>query len=435
MRYGIIFVLAMLLCGEARAEFRITKDRTPGGLYIVGPDISPDSLEGIFIYYSPDAGTTLIVKDTPDSPFWAPSGIVADYSTGNIYKIYRENMWHSADSCETWIGRISYSYVGELLLSGFEPGEVYANNRGNLVRSIDFGAIYDSISVGSDYNAGCLGWNSGEIFVMLRSNGSIYHSTDTLTSKSLIHNFGYNCICIRKGCLVGGLYVLSNDSIFYSADYGSTFVGRNTFPLDTSSIEGPPVFYDIVGGNFPGQIFGYSFDNYDDYFEDIGGGWIQICLSQDFGATFTCLTHTAEGITYDTLTGIEESPPATPEDFTLSAYPNPFNSAVTISLDVPVGAGLRPARVEIFDLAGRRVAQLPSPSVPLPEGEGGNSFSLWEKVSEGRMRAEFTWQPDATVGSGVYLVRARFDPSTGSGHRRLTDRGTESVTRRIVYLK
>jgi len=116
----------------------------------------------------------------------------------------------------------------------------------------------------------------------------------------------------------------------------------------------------------------------------------------------------------------EYSPP-TPDDFRIRAYPNPFNSAVRISVDAPVGAGLRPARVEIFDIAGRRAAQLPSPSVPLPEGEGGNSFSLWEKVSEGRMRAEFTWRPDATVGSGIYLVRARLDGQT--------------VTKRVVYLK
>jgi len=123
---------------------------------------------------------------------------------------------------------------------------------------------------------------------------------------------------------------------------------------------------------------------------------------------------------------IEGAPPSVEEkkipiDFSLSTYPNPFNSAVTISLDVPVGAGLRPARVEIFDLSGRRVAQLPSPSVPLPAGEGGNSFSLWEKVSEGRMRAEFTWQPDASIGSGVYLVRANINGCERSA--------------RVVYLK
>ena len=126
---------------------------------------------------------------------------------------------------------------------------------------------------------------------------------------------------------------------------------------------------------------------------------------------------------YDTLHVYtpEINTPPKPGIISLSAYPNPFNSAVTISLDTPVGAGLRPARVEIFDIAGRRAAQLPSPSIPLPEGGGGNSFSLWEKVSEGRMRAKLTWQPDATVASGVYLVRASFDG--------------ESVSKRIVYLK
>jgi len=126
---------------------------------------------------------------------------------------------------------------------------------------------------------------------------------------------------------------------------------------------------------------------------------------------------------YDTLHVYtpEINTPPKPGIISLSAYPNPFNSAVTISIDTPVGAGLRPARVEIFDIAGRRAAQLPSPSIPLPAGEGGNSFSLWEKVSEGRMRAKLTWQPDATVASGVYLVRASFDG--------------ESVSKRIVYLK
>jgi len=117
--------------------------------------------------------------------------------------------------------------------------------------------------------------------------------------------------------------------------------------------------------------------------------------------------------------GITETP--TPQSFALSVYPNPFNSAVKISVESPVGEGLRPARVEVFDIAGRHVAQLLSPSVPLPEGEGGNSFSLWEKVSEGRMRAEFTWQPEKSIGSGVYLVRVRF--------------GDRETTKRVVYLK
>ncbi len=40
---------------------------------------------------------------------------------------------------------------------------------------------------------------------------------------------------------------------------------------------------------------------------------------------------------------------------------------------------------------------------------------------------EFVWSPDESIGSGVYLVRARFD--------RLTDRGEKDISKRVVYLK
>ena len=60
-------------------------------------------------------------------------------------------------------------------------------------------------------------------------------------------------------------------------------------------------------------------------------------------------------------------------------------------------------------------------SVPLPMGEGGNSFTPWEKVAEGRMRA-FIWQPDETITSGVYLIKIQ------------TENG-RTATRKIVYLK
>jgi len=103
----------------------------------------------------------------------------------------------------------------------------------------------------------------------------------------------------------------------------------------------------------------------------------------------------------------------------ITAYPNPFNSTVKIAFDCRGLINQTPT-VEIFDLDGRRMAQLPSPSVPLPGGKGGNSFSHWEKVAEGRMRA-FTWQPTPTLGSGVYLVRATV--------------GGQSISKRIVYLK
>ena len=80
----------------------------------------------------------------------------------------------------------------------------------------------------------------------------------------------------------------------------------------------------------------------------------------------------------------------TPDVFALTAYPNPFNSAVAISAPAS-------AVIEIFDLNGRSVAKLP----------GGEQI----------------WTPEPTEGSGVYLVRA------------VSPDGTCSDTKRAVYLK
>jgi|GEM_PF-2756945 len=93
-------------------------------------------------------------------------------------------------------------------------------------------------------------------------------------------------------------------------------------------------------------------------------------------------------------TGIVEWKSEFPLDFSLSAHPNPFNSAVLIS--APGNA-----KVEIFDIDGRKIGELP----------GG----------------EQVWKPEPSVGSGIYLVRATVGPSTGSG--------TETITKRVVYLK
>jgi len=131
----------------------------------------------------------------------------------------------------------------------------------------------------------------------------------------------------------------------------------------------------------------------------------------------------------DVPTGIAEyNNISKPDIYYIFTHPNPFNSAVRIYVETQNLASLQ---IEIFDINGRRVAQLPSPSVPLPGGEGGDSFSHWEKVAEGRMRA-ITWQPSESLPSGVYLVRARFDNRSLSGAEAS---GSGTITKRIVYLK
>ncbi len=80
------------------------------------------------------------------------------------------------------------------------------------------------------------------------------------------------------------------------------------------------------------------------------------------------------------------------------------------------------ANIEIIDAKGNLI-------------ESGISRKSSDPLLRSSFYGKFVWTPAPSIPSGVYLVRVRFDPSTGSGHRRLTDRSTESVTKRIVYLK
>ncbi len=108
---------------------------------------------------------------------------------------------------------------------------------------------------------------------------------------------------------------------------------------------------------------------------------------------------------------------ALPNETSLRVWPNPFNSAVSIALDIPVGDGSPvPINVEIYDVAGRRVAQsedirsLSGAETTFPR----NSLRL-------RSGSEFIWRPAPTLPSGVYLIRASI--------------GGCETSRRVVYLK
>jgi len=109
------------------------------------------------------------------------------------------------------------------------------------------------------------------------------------------------------------------------------------------------------------------------------------------------------------VTGIKEN--QKPTRFTLSAWPNPFNSAVTISVDCHSRENGNP-EIEIFDINGRIVYEMPVGARPAsPAGNAGVAPTVHE----------FIWQPDESIGSGVYLVRAKS--------------GDKTVTKPIIYLK
>jgi len=116
---------------------------------------------------------------------------------------------------------------------------------------------------------------------------------------------------------------------------------------------------------------------------------------------------------YDSVSAIREY---LPSNFSIRIMPNPFNSAVSISAP-------ENTIVEIFDINGRMVAEIPANN---PVGVGFTPARIDDAGKNERDGArpsptEIIWRPDESVGSGIYLVRARFDDG--------------EVTKRVIYLK
>ena len=106
----------------------------------------------------------------------------------------------------------------------------------------------------------------------------------------------------------------------------------------------------------------------------------------------------------------------TPGEFVISAFPNPFNSAVNIRVR---GVEDSRVRVEIFDIAGWMVAELRQ-----NRSLSGAETTFAEnslRLRSGSELCEYIWQPDESIGSGIYLIRASV--------------GSETSTKRVVYLK
>jgi hypothetical protein len=82
-------------------------------------------------------------------------------------------------------------------------------------------------------------------------------------------------------------------------------------------------------------------------------------------------------------TGVSNERGARPRALALSNYPNPFNPSTVVQLELPAGGNVR---LEVYDVQGRRVAQLQDGSLP----SGSHRFRF-----------------DASnLAGGVYLVRA-----------------------------
>jgi len=94
-----------------------------------------------------------------------------------------------------------------------------------------------------------------------------------------------------------------------------------------------------------------------------------------------------------------------PSCLTVQAFPNPFNSSISITTPAD-------AMIEIYDITGSRVWGIGSITV----NDAASPYTL------NPIPCSFIWQPDETIASGLYLVRA-------------TTEDGSTVTKRIFYIR
>jgi hypothetical protein len=118
---------------------------------------------------------------------------------------------------------------------------------------------------------------------------------------------------------------------------------------------------------------------------------------------------------------------------TLYSHPNPFNSAVTIAIEGVGDGSPVPFDVEIYDVNGRKIDVIARRAEPNEAISPNNRSSVpldTRRDAVSINNCEFVWQPDKSLPSGVYLVRARV-----GGRGDLAPTGQTTATKRIVYLK
>ncbi len=228
----------------------------------------------------------------------------------------------------------------------------------------------------------------------------------------------------------GGLNSDKGMKIIRSLDGGFIVLG-NSFSDATMSFDIWLLKLDEHGDTLWTRKFGEDTDKSEygaDILETEDGGYIiagyRVYLDTDIADP---LVIRVDSLGHHVPSAISENPPAPkPEAFEISAYPNPFNSSVTITLDChsrEIGNPDNPI-VEIYDVAGRLVANTPFGSA---RGAAFGSLSRVETTfADNSLRphseSEYVWHPAPSLGSGVYLIHAL----SGDGN---------VATKRVVYLK
>jgi len=207
---------------------------------------------------------------------------------------------------------------------------------------------YPTVSVGTGFEAG---------------PGSVIHATVMAESVSGESDDWSECTFSQPvAASLGGLYVIMEFPI------GAGFTER---------------------GEGGGAAVGYSSEQTEPHGWISGDGETWHPLRDDFGFAMTpVLVPVSEGMFVKSLPAEgENQTPAIPSEYYISAGPNPFNPKVVVRFGLPRSGQ---AKMDVFDVRGRRVASLLDESL-----EAGHHEVSWQgKDVKGR-----------GVASGVYFMK------------------------------
>ena len=362
MRHLALLVVVLILqCTDILAGI-LAKGAKPGELYIYGPGPEFDWR----LYYSNDYGQTVVVKN--ESIGGQLSG---DATDGGLFVVVEDGLYFSSDYGASFVRK---NTLTALISSGTTPGEVYALRACHVYRSTDYGATFREVGYLIANRGIAVGAEPGEVYVM-ENPGQIYYSSDYGTHFVRKDSLGIESFWISGGPVAGEVYVLATDGqLYFSSEYGANFAKKYKFPSEVALY-----FAGMVAGRNSGEVFVYQYYTY-----MTGGGEIYIYYSSDYGETFVRYHPFSTSGVNDQIKG------QVPVEFKLfQNYPNPFNSETWISYTLP---GREKATLTIFNTNGQVVRRF-----DCGMGTYGVQKVKWDGKDQG----------GATLPSGIYFYRLK----------------------------
>lgn len=385
-------VLIFFIAGAGIAETNrlIARGWQPGEYFCIGPDsnvVGVGERPNSILYHTTDYCRS-IEAIQPDGRGIMWMFILSDASEGCCYGAYDSVDWdndpnHSRrfnvrtfDRGENWE---EIETEIEPITTGMVPGECYTDGQGDSIRySTDYGSSYQSLpSNGRGYNGFLVGHQDSEIY---EPRFDLWRSEDYGRSFSVVNGGEYdeidslafsNHMWLARGALDGELYLLDEGyfRIFRSIDHGQTWRMQCDLLRDDYDEHGRSHYvWDIKAGADSGEVVIYGFEKVN---LDRGwpyGGTIKFLVSRDYGQHFEL------NIPFDYPPHeVKEPPPALPQLFSLSVFPNPFNGRCRIEFRL---LSPQDIRIEVMDLNGRLIE-------PLTQGyyRAGAHSLLWPSAT------------------------------------------------------